>query len=156
MNLTEFKELSNLLERVIHKYVQIENKACDYGNGVVLSRPEIHTITLVNNEPGISVTGVAKKRGITKGAASQMIYKLVDKGMIEKQVSPESDAQVSLFLTELGREENRLHDKYHAQHAEPIYQALAGLDEKTFKTFVEVMETFDKSMDSRLDELNDK
>ena len=156
MNLAEYKDLSTLLERVIHKYTQIESKAWDYGNGVLLSRPEIHTIMLVNNEPGISVTAVAKKRGITKGAASQMIYKLVDKGIIEKRVSPHSDAQVSLFLTPLGQEASRLHDEYHRQHAGPIFESLSSLDDKTFQALVHVMESFDQALDSRLNQTNDK
>ena len=151
MNLAEFKDLSSLLERVIHKYTQIESKAWDYGNGVLLSRPEIHTISLVSSEPGISVTAVAKKRGITKGAASQMIYKLVGKGILEKRVSPHSDAQVSLYLTPLGQELNHLHDQYHQQHAEPIFQSLNSLDDKTFHALVEVMECFDRALDQRLE-----
>lgn len=154
MKLEEFKNLSNLLERVIHKYTQIENRSWDYGNGVVLSRPEVHTIMLIGSEPGISVTAVAKKRGITKGAASQMIYKLVDKGIVDKRISPDSDAQVSLYLTDLGKEESRLHDEYHEQNSEPIYQYLSNLNPDILKALIETMEHFDSALDTRLKELN--
>lgn len=154
MNLEEFKSLSNLLERVIHKYTQIENRSWDYGNGVKLSRPEVHTIMLVGTEPGISVTAIAKKRGITKGAASQMIYKLVDKGIVKKQVSAESDAQVSIYLTDLGEEISRLHDEYHKQNAEPIYTYLSSLSPDTLKALVDVMECFDDALEERLETLS--
>lgn len=153
MNLEEFKCLSNLLERVIHKYTQIENRAWDYGNGVKLSRPEVHTIMLVDGEPGISVTSIAKKRGITKGAASQMIYKLVDKDIVKKQVSPDSDAQVSIFLTELGEEISRLHDEYHKQNTEPIFDYLSGLEPDTLHALIGVMEQFDSVLGDKLEQL---
>lgn len=87
MKVEEFKEISNLLERVIHKYVQLEKRALDYGNCIILSQPEIQTIMLIGSNPGISVTAIAKMRGITKGTASQMLYKLVDKGLV-KSVFP--------------------------------------------------------------------
>ena len=44
MQAEAYKQLSALLERVIHKYIQIEKRPWDYGNGVLLSRAEIHTV----------------------------------------------------------------------------------------------------------------
>lgn len=43
----------------------------------MLTQPEIHTVTIIGDQEGISVTGLSKVRGITKGAASQMVYKKV-------------------------------------------------------------------------------
>jgi hypothetical protein len=48
------------LERVIHKYVQIEKRDVDYGNGITLSQPEIQTSMLIGSNPGISITEIAK------------------------------------------------------------------------------------------------
>ncbi|WP_155829842.1 MarR family transcriptional regulator [Butyrivibrio sp. AC2005] len=42
---------------------------------------------------------LAKVRGITKGAVSQMVNKLVDRDLMEKRVSPDSDAAICLYLT---------------------------------------------------------
>lgn len=150
MNIDEFKRLSILLERVIHKYSQIEQKPWDYGNGILLSRPEIHTIMLINNYPGISVTALAQKRGITKGAASQLLYKMADKGLIEKRISPDSDAQISLYLTELGREVNFLHDKHHKNDTEAFANYLLSLPDETISALTKVMEHFDQALDERL------
>lgn len=147
MNAEEFKEISNLLERVIHKYVQMEKRAWDYGNGIILSQPEIQTVMLIGSNPGISVTAIAKMRGITKGTASQMLYKLVDKGLVEKRVSEHSDAQISVFLTELGQEENRLHDAYHKQKIQPIYQYMSKLSPQAVKDFVGIVEQLEATLD---------
>lgn len=147
MKTEEFKEIVNLLERVIHKYVQMEKRAVDYGNGITLSQPEVQTIMLISSNPGISVTEIAKMRGITKGTASQMLYKLVDKGLVEKRVSPHSDAQISVFLTELGQEENYLHDVYHSQKVQPIFQYMSKLSPQAVKDFVGIIEQLEVTID---------
>ena len=147
MKAEEFKVISNLLERVIHKYVLMEKRALDYGNGITLSQPEIQTIMLIESNPGLSVTEIAKMRGITKGTASQMLYKLVDKGLIEKRVSEHSDAQISVFLTELGKEESRLHDAYHKKKVQPVFEYMSNLSPQTVKDFVGIIEQLDATLD---------
>lgn len=147
MKVEEFKEISNLLERVIHKYIQMEKRALDYGNGITLSQPEIQTVMLIDSNPGISVTAIAKMRGITKGTASQTLYKLVDKGLVEKRVSEHSDAQISVFLTDLGQEESSLHDAYHKQKVQPIYQYMSQLSPQAVKDFVGIIEQLEATLD---------
>lgn len=75
--MNDYKELAWQIERIIHKYAQFEKKPQEYCKGVVLTQPEIHTVTIIGDQEGISVTGLSKVRGITKGAASQMVYKKV-------------------------------------------------------------------------------
>lgn len=147
MDVEEFKEISNLLERVIHKYIQMEKRVVEYGNGIMLSQPEVQTIMLIGSNPGISVTAIAKMRGITKGTVSQMLYKLVDKGLVEKRVSPHSDAQISVFLTELGQEENRLHDVYHKQKVQPVFQYISKLSPQAVKDFKGIIEQLEATLD---------
>lgn len=147
MKVEEFKEISNLLERVIHKYVQMEKRSLDYGNGITLSQPEIQTVMLIGSNPGISVTAIAKMRGITKGTASQMLYKLADKGLVEKRVSEHSDAQISVFLTELGEEESHLHDAYHKQKIQPVFEYMSKLSPQAVKDFKGIIEQLDRTLD---------
>ena len=147
MKAEEFKEISNLIERVIHKYVLMEKRALDYGNGITLSQQEIQTVMLIGSNPGLSVTEIAKMRGITKGTASQMLYKLVDKGLIEKRVSAHSDAQISVFLTAVGQETSCLHDAYHKQKVQPVYEYISKLSPQVVKDFVGIMEQLDATLD---------
>jgi DNA-binding MarR family transcriptional regulator len=147
MQIEEFKDISTLLERVIHKYIHMEKLVIDYGNGISLSQPEIQTIMLIGKYPGISVTEIAKRRGITKGTASQMLYKLVDKGLIEKRVSPHSDAQISVFLTGPGQEASQLHDEYHKQKVLPLYQYMSELPKQSVEDFVKIIEKLEESLD---------
>lgn len=155
MEIEEFKRMSTLMERIVHEYIQIEKRPWDYGKGLLLTRPEIHTIMLLNQAPGMSVTAVAQKRGITKGAASQMLYKMVDKGLVEKRVSPDSDAQVSLYLTPLGEEASRLHDAYHRDNSELIFQYFQSLPADVLKALIGTLEVFDRALVARLKALEE-
>ena len=89
--MTDPKEMAWQMERIIHKYSQYEKRPQVYCKDMMLTQPEIHTVAIVGDHEGINVTQLAAMRGITKGAASQMVYKLVDKDLIKKQISAESD-----------------------------------------------------------------
>ena len=82
--MNSYKELAWLMERIIHKYIQYEKKPQVYCKDIILTQPEIHTIAIVGDSEGINITQLAKVRGITKGAVSQMVNRLVDRDLMEK------------------------------------------------------------------------
>lgn len=147
----DIKTLSALMERVIHKYNQMELKNREYGTGIMLTRAEIHTVVVVVENPGISITELARKQGITKGAASQMIYKLVDKGMVEKRISPNSDAQMSLFVTDNGKLAYEGHESYHRNNDEKFFALLNSMPEETYNNMTEVLKLIEEAMDIKLE-----
>lgn len=148
----DIKTLAILMERIIHKYNQVELKKRDYGTGVMLTRAEVHTIVVVVENPGISITELAKKRGITKGAASQMIYKLVDKEMVEKRISPNSDAQISIFVTTNGKVAYKGHEAYHKFNHDNSFASLHHMTDETYDHLIEVLELMEGAMDMQLED----
>ncbi len=76
-----------------------------------------------------------------------MLSKLVDKGLIEKKVSPHSDAQISIFLTVSGQEANRLPDEYHTQKVLPLYRYMSKLPRRSIEDFVRIIEKLEESLD---------
>ncbi|MFA9375809.1 MAG: MarR family winged helix-turn-helix transcriptional regulator [Lachnotalea sp.] len=146
----DFRSMSALTERIIHKYNQVEKKKRSYGADILLTRAEIHTIEAVGNQQGINVTTLAGKLGITKGAASQMIYKLVDKNLVQKTVSPDSDTEVCLYLTNSGKIAFDEHRKYHATHDAKFFDAVQNLPEEMIEQMVSIMERFEKELDDSL------
>lgn len=146
----DFRSMSELTERIIHKYNQVEKKKLYYGGDVLLTRAEIHTIEAVGKHLGINVTTLAKKLGITKGAASQMIYKLVDKGMVVKTVSPDSDTEVCLNLTTTGTVAFEEHRKYHVEHDHKFFSAVKGIPDEILERIICLMEDFEKELDKSL------
>lgn len=147
----DIKELSMLMERVIHKYIQFEQKKRKFGTNTTLTRVEIHTIVAVAENAGISITELAKKQGITKGATSQMIYKLVDKGMVEKRISPTSDSQVSLYVTNNGKTAYEGHENFHKRNDKRFFKLLYDLPEETYNNFSYVLKIIEDALDTKIE-----
>ena len=148
----DYTKLTELMERVIHKYNQWENKKRTYGTDTLLSKAEIHTIAAVGSNPGINITALADILGITKGAASQMIYKLVAKGSVEKKVSPDSDTEVVLSLTGEGQKNYIAHNNYHSQANDESIELLKSMPESFCVSMMEYLSAFEKTIDKNLDE----
>ncbi len=70
--------------RAMAKYSQIERKAFDFGIGMELYPAEIHMVMAVDMRDGAGVTELAEELGITKGAVSQLVSKLVKKGFCSR------------------------------------------------------------------------
>ena len=152
IKIDDYTRLTTLMERVIHKYSQWENKKRTYGTSMLLSKAEIHTIVAVGNNPGINVTTLADILGITKGAASQMIYKLVEKGSVEKKVSPDSDTEVILNLTNEGLKNYATHNEYHSQANDESIELLKTMPESFCEYMIEFLSAFEKTIDKKLKE----
>lgn len=148
----DYSELTALMERVVHKYTQWENKKRTYGTDMPLSKAEIHTIAAVGNHPNINITSLADFLGITKGAASQMIYKLVDKSMVEKRVSPASDTEVVLNLTTDGMKNYKAHEQYHRQTNDKALNLLNDIPDPCYEYMIGYFSAFEKIMDEKIKE----
>ncbi|HEX3077148.1 MAG TPA: MarR family transcriptional regulator [Lachnospiraceae bacterium] len=146
----DYSKSSELMERIIHKYNQTENKLRNYGTGILLTRTEIHTIDLIGNNEGINITQLALKQGITKGAVSQMIYKLVNKGLVTKHVSPDSDTEVRMELTEEGITAYQAHQRFHMETNEEFFQLLQNMPDETYDQMITVLMEFERMIDKKL------
>ena len=143
----DYQELAWLMERTIHKYIQYEKKPQKYGPDLTLTQPEIHTVAIIGDQKGISVTELAKVRGITKGAASQMIYRLEDKGLIEKRISPESDSKLSLYLTKKGQKVRDEHRKKHETMGKKFAALMDGIPADVQKYILDFLHDFEEELD---------
>jgi DNA-binding MarR family transcriptional regulator len=81
---SELQTLIDLFLKILHLYSVIGRKPKDYGTGDLLYVTEIHTITMVGKNREINMTQLADMMGVTKGAISQTIRKLVHKKLIVK------------------------------------------------------------------------
>ena len=143
----DYRELAWLMERTIHKYIQYEKKPQTYCSDIILTQPEIHTVAVIGDHEGISVTELARVRGITKGAASQMIYRLEDKDLVIKRVSPESDSKLNLYLTNKGKKAREEHRKMHETMGTKFAALMDGIPEDLQKYMIDFLQDFEKELD---------
>ena len=95
--------LSNLLEQLVNKVVYLRSFPHDYGTGETITSAEIHTIVTIGHNRGINITGLARLLVITKGAVSQTVKKLEERGYVSKFKAPDNEKEVLLKLTSRGK-----------------------------------------------------
>jgi DNA-binding MarR family transcriptional regulator len=98
---SELPTLVELFLKILHLYSVIGRKPKDYGTGDLLYITEIHTITVVGRNKEINMTRLADIMGVTKGAISQTIRKLVHKNYILKS-NTTNKKEFNLSLSEKG------------------------------------------------------
>ena len=110
---TIYEEILKKLEKVIVMMESMHTPSLSFGTGVLMHTKEIHTIQAIGRHPGINVTRLAEQAGVTKGAVSQTINKLVRKGLVRKTHAPGNEKEVILELTDLGWVGFQNHEKFH-------------------------------------------
>ena len=117
-----FYEMSDIMERMIAQ--NSVNVPVDYGTGEKYNHVEVHVLSHVVDNPGISVTEVAQNWNRTKGAVSQIVKKLVQSGMIYKGKKEGNDKTLCLYATPKGQALDIKHREY---------------DSRNYRNFIELM-----------------
>ena len=138
-----FEELLSVLNRVVGRLAAMQQAPREYGTGVPLHGGEIHTIQAIGKSIGTNVTQLAERMGVTKGAVSQMVSKLAEKGMVRKARAQDNAKEVVLSLTELGRIGLRNHEKFDLDVLESVREYCGSDLESKLSTFLSVMTDFD-------------
>lgn len=145
MNKKDLKLLTESMERVytfVSDSYDMYTVARDYGNGDKMNMAQIHTLSLIADNPGISVSGVSKMWNRTLSAASQNINKLVKKNLIEKKKENGNHKTIHLYVTESGQKLSDMHKAYDRKELTKVAEVLLKthtLDE--LKTALQVIET---------------
>jgi DNA-binding MarR family transcriptional regulator len=129
----EFEHLLELLVKIMTRIESVHMVPRDFGTGVALHRAEIHTIQTIGMNPQITVTELARRMGVTKGAISQTLNKLVDKRLLHKKHVGLDGRTTALELTETGWRGFRSHERFHEE------------------VFDKVSEYFGRTLKSKLD-----
>ncbi|RED48143.1 MarR family winged helix-turn-helix transcriptional regulator [Aestuariispira insulae] len=102
------------LHQLITRANALENTPKAFGTDTLLHRAEIHTIQAIGLRPGQNLQQLADRMAVTKGAASQMVTKLVRKGLVKKDKGEDNRKEVLLNLTEQGWTGFHRHEAFHA------------------------------------------
>jgi DNA-binding MarR family transcriptional regulator len=149
------KELQNLIDlflKILHLYSVIGRKPKDYGTGDLLYITEIHTITMIGKNHKVNMTQLADLMGVTKGAISQTIRKLVAKNYIVKS-NTVNRKEVSLSLSDKGKIVYKGQESFQKE----LFTFAGTLYEKATKhdreTVLRLFQAISENMQSRVKEL---
>ncbi len=108
------EEFMDMFTRLFNKAAIIEQQPVDTGDGILLYTSEIHLIDLAGRFPEESMSALASRLGITKGAVSQTVKKLEAKGYLERIFKKGNKKNVFIRLTGPGKNAFDWHRAYHA------------------------------------------
>ncbi len=107
------QEIIYTLMKIVDKAQAIHKNAMHFSTDSRLTLSKIHMIVSIAESHEPHVLGLAKELGITKGAVSQIVKKLENKGMIIKIPDPDNRSRYFLELTTKGRQAYNQHNEFH-------------------------------------------
>lgn len=112
---TDDQHFLELIQRLGAAFVAVERDFVFDHGGENLHASEIHLMKAVAFDPEANATGLAERLGITKGAVSQTLGRLVKKGVIRKEKGGGGN-ELRIVLTPSGQKALRaFHDQSAAQ-----------------------------------------
>ena len=142
--------VSYALMTVAWKLFELNKKLQNFGTDIELFESEIHMIMYIEDNPELHVSGLANKIGVTKGAVSQTVTKLVKKGMVTKVRDSHNMSRTLLRLTPKGKIAYREHERLHYKFDIEVEKLLSGAtaDQKYFLlTFLADLDVYIDSID---------
>jgi DNA-binding MarR family transcriptional regulator len=98
---TQVNELVRLFLSILHMFSMIEKKPWEFGTGTKVYLTEIQTVSMIGENPQMNLTQLSESMGVTRGAISQTVRKLVTKKLVLR-TNARNQKEVHLELTEFG------------------------------------------------------
>jgi DNA-binding MarR family transcriptional regulator len=136
--------------RVAKLWRQLENKTRQFGTGEDMSGAEIHLVEMIGRDENLSVTNLAGRLGITKGAVSHTLKKLENKGIIAKEPDPRNNSRITVGLTTKGRVTYYAHLHWHETMDGSFREYLLSLPEDKVRFMDEFLSIFEQFLKKRV------
>ncbi len=142
--LYQLNEKANLLYKFVMLYSDYTAEIQDYGTGEMINMVEVHTLTAIEDHPGVNVSELALMWNRTKGAISQIATRLENKGYIERRKNPDNAKIVELFPTERGVRLSQAHKRYDSVEVSKTLDELvrAGCTSEEIDAFFKVVSKY--------------
>jgi DNA-binding MarR family transcriptional regulator len=115
----------------------------DYGTGYEIGMIEAHTLTYIEEHPGVTVNDLTKVWNKTKGTVSLMVTRLEEAGFVTKQRENGNQRTVHLYVTESGERLSLAHKKFDISDiAETTASLLKELTPAELDTFYKVIRIY--------------
>lgn len=136
------------LYEFVTKYSAYMATTNDYGTGEWVSMVEVHLLTHIEENPGVTPTQLAKLWVRTKGAISQQVKKLEEKGLVEKRKLEGNAKTVRLYPTPKGAELSAAHKLYDmADITQTLQLLLKTCTIQEISAFYKVIKAYDQLLD---------
>lgn len=108
-----------------------------YGE-TVLYQAEAYIVNWIGRIPDITITQLAEQLKKTPSACSQIVRKLVDKGLVIQERNPQNKRLYNLRLTEDGETVYREHIAFNEYCQSITFDMLAGFTEEELEIYLKI------------------
>jgi len=143
------RKLSEVFLRIMHKVIENQKKPRRYGIDDLLYPSEIHTIMMIGIHKDVHISELARFLGITRGAVSQMVARLENKGLIGKKTDPQNATRSLLSLTNKGKVAYYAHEQYHEETDTPLIEYITDLTEDQYIFAQEFLQKLEEMVDGK-------
>jgi DNA-binding MarR family transcriptional regulator len=142
--------IAEKFSRVVKLWQDVEKKPQKFGTEENLYSSEIHLIEAIGENNHLSVTDIAKYLGVTKGAVSQTLKKLENKGLAIKNTDPLNSSRAIVVLTAKGKMAFYAHEHWHEQMDGGFRQYMNSLAQEQMDLIYEVLSNVENFIKTRL------
>jgi DNA-binding MarR family transcriptional regulator len=141
------KDIEELFIKLANKYHSLEKIPEDYGIGIKLYHSERHLIEQIGDYPEKNITELAKFFGVTKGAISQTVKKLENKGIVTRYKGEKNEKEVFVELTKTGKSVYKKHKEHSQEAIMPLYEELKKYSDDKVYFLIEMFQWIDRFLD---------
>lgn len=144
------KELIEAFGRTNNKYNLLNKKTRDYCTGVDFPPSEINTLVMIKKYKENNITELGRLLGVSKSAASQIIFKLEKKGVIKKYKDADNSKNIIIGLTDLGNVAVKTYEEYRMNLFGSLIQSLNDMTAEQVETVKGFLNQVENLMDEHL------
>ena len=141
------KEMLESIFRLSRKIFEAMKQPNKFGTDRLLYSSEIHTLEMIGKHPGITVTELADRQGISKSALPKLIYKLNQKNLVYRYQETGNKKNVLLKLTDKGRIAVQHHFKFHETFDSGIMEKINSLTPEEYLFLSDILQELEQYID---------
>lgn len=149
-SLKEMKNEFAHLGDTLNKFIMINKKPMDFGVGILINPSEIHAVAKLCDHGPMSLTELAERTFVSKGAVSQLVARLEKKGLVYRETAPDNQSKQILHPTELGKKAQKGHIEFHMNHDHEFFSYVASMPSGEYAVFRELCRQMNRWMDNYL------
>lgn len=141
------KVLLKSIFKLSKKFFEVMNQPNNFGTDKLLYSSEIHTLEMIGKHPGITVTELADRQGISKSALPKIVHKLIQKDLIYRYQEPGNKKNILLELTPKGRAAVQHHFEFHETFDSGIMKKINSLTPEEYLFLSDILKDLEEYID---------
>lgn len=138
------QKISRCLLDTVEQFNKYDRRSRTFGTDHELFIAEIHLIDFIGSNESYCISDIAKSIRVTKGAVSQMVKKLEEKGYLMKAADSGNKARVIVRLTQKGQKAFEEHRRYHKELDGKVFDVVQNYDGQKRAVICEFLEEIQK------------